>query len=307
MQSQELEQYLRRLDLSLGEISVSEKAEIITEIKSHVVEAIQNDPTQSVSSVLKSLGEPEQVASRYLLERGLKPQQAPRHPVLKWLVIGFLGTIVTGTIGIIFLVSQFMPLIHVDEKLGRVQILGGLIDVNSDLEKLEIGGVKLGDFEEEENVQVFAGTEEIGALKAKTLTMAFTNGKVNFKKGEDLTFRYSCKVSGGETNEIFSKSVDKGLSLDLSKSAYSSCSVTLPFGVKTVVDGKNGKVALDRPQGDFKLNLLNGKVSIRPDEKTDYNYNLTVVNGKIDGFHSKNSQNAIAIEASVINGAIKKR
>src|SRR5580692_7021999 len=84
-----LEDYLRALDKTLGPISTSERAEIVTEIKSHVLEAQKRG--QSIEDVLKSMGEPEQVANRYLLEHGLTPAKAPKRPIVKWLVIGFLG------------------------------------------------------------------------------------------------------------------------------------------------------------------------------------------------------------------------
>ncbi|MCB0421966.1 MAG: DUF1700 domain-containing protein [Bdellovibrionales bacterium] len=306
MQSQELELYLQKLDQSLGSISVSEKAEIITEIKSHVIEAIQNDPTQSVTSVLRSLGEPEQVANRYLLERGLRPQLAPKHPVLKWLVVGFLGTFAIMVFGVILLVSQFMPIIHVDEQKGRVQILGGLIDVNSDLGQLEIGGLTLDNFDDENDVRVFSGTKSLKEGNWNSLEMKFSNGKARFEISKDEALHYNCKVSKNREGSIFNETDPERLVLDLSKMAYSKCTISLPRGISTIVDGKNGKINIERPNGPFKIQLLNGKIDIEPNESLAYSYNLKVVNGKIDDFENDASEAAIAIEASVINGAIKR-
>jgi len=83
-----LEGYLSLLDKTLGPISISERAEIVTEIKSHVLEAQQRDPSLSLEAILSSLGEPEQVANKYLLERGLKPSKPSTRPFVKWLVAG---------------------------------------------------------------------------------------------------------------------------------------------------------------------------------------------------------------------------
>ena len=104
-----LNDYLRRLEKTLGPISVADKAEIILEIKSHIEEA-QTSGTP-LKDVLSSLGEPETVANRYLLERGLRVQRAPRHPILKWLTIGFLGSVGMVILAVLVLVWKFSPIV----------------------------------------------------------------------------------------------------------------------------------------------------------------------------------------------------
>ena len=128
MNDQKLENYLVRLEKSLGPISVSEKAEIITEIKSHVLEAQSRDNTKSTDSILASLGEPEQVASKYLMERGLEPKKPPKHPIVKWIILGFLGTVSLILITFLILIWKFTPVIKVSD--SGVKILGGIIDVD---------------------------------------------------------------------------------------------------------------------------------------------------------------------------------
>ena len=87
-----LENYLLQLDKCLSQIAISERAEIISEIKSHVEDAMENNPERNMSEILGGFGEPEIAANRYLTERGLKPHKAPKRPILKWLTVGFLGT-----------------------------------------------------------------------------------------------------------------------------------------------------------------------------------------------------------------------
>lgn len=79
-----LENYLNSLERSLQPLPISDRAEIVTEIKSHV---------------------------------------------LKWIVVGFLGTLAIILAFVGFMVSHFSPLLHVDEQSGHVSILGGLIDI----------------------------------------------------------------------------------------------------------------------------------------------------------------------------------
>ncbi|MCX6111920.1 MAG: DUF1700 domain-containing protein [Proteobacteria bacterium] len=127
MNDQKLENYLVRLEKSLGPISVSEKAEIITEIKSHVLEAQSRDNTKSTDSILASLGEPEQVASKYLMERGLEPKKPPKHPIVKWIILGFLGTISLILITFLIVLWKFTPIVKVSD--DEVKLLGGVVTV----------------------------------------------------------------------------------------------------------------------------------------------------------------------------------
>ena len=70
-----LEKYLRKLDRCLENISVSEKAEIITEIRCHVLETQEREPEKSIQEILSALGEPETVANKYLMEKGQSPHK----------------------------------------------------------------------------------------------------------------------------------------------------------------------------------------------------------------------------------------
>ena len=87
-----LENYLTALDSALKPLSISDRADIVTEIKSHVMSALEREPERALDAILAALGEPETVANRYLIERGQKPSKPSISPAVKWIVIGFLGT-----------------------------------------------------------------------------------------------------------------------------------------------------------------------------------------------------------------------
>lgn len=132
-----LEAYLSELDKCLGQIPVSDRADIIIEIKSHVLTAKEKNPNQSIDAILNSLGDPEAVAKRYLQERGLqfgKPAKTISMmwlpAAIKWLVIGFLGFVMIVVIVIGLLIWRFTPLISVDETKNRVSIGGGIIEIH---------------------------------------------------------------------------------------------------------------------------------------------------------------------------------
>jgi hypothetical protein len=132
MNNEKLEHYLQIIDKSLTGIPVSEKAEIITEIKSHVLSALEKDPKTHIESILSSLGEPQQVASRYLLERNLKPHKyrLPLTPIVKWLVIGFLGTLIIVTISGSLLIWKLKPTFNFNGQTGNIEMLNGAIRIN---------------------------------------------------------------------------------------------------------------------------------------------------------------------------------
>jgi len=131
-----LEAYLSELDQSLGQIPVSDRADIIIEIKSHVLDAQAKDPAQDVSQILHSMGDPGSVAKRFLQERGLTavPPAKPSSmqwlsASIKWLVIGFLGFMLIIMLGVALLIWKFSPLMAVDEVNHRVLLAGGLIQI----------------------------------------------------------------------------------------------------------------------------------------------------------------------------------
>lgn len=124
-----VESYLARLDKALGPIAVSERASIITEIKSHILEARGRNPKKSVNSILDSLGEPESVANRYLMEKGLPLGKPAKKPVVKWLTIGCLGSLGMICLTILLLTWTFASNVTVSDKNVKVSVNGQSINV----------------------------------------------------------------------------------------------------------------------------------------------------------------------------------
>lgn len=132
-----LESYLAELDKYLTQIPVSDRADIIIEIKSHVLDAQSKNPSQDIESILSSMGDAESVAKRYLQERGLQAATPVKTSSMmwlpasiKWLVIGFLSFIGIIVIVAALLIWRFTPLISVDEANNRISIGGGLIQIH---------------------------------------------------------------------------------------------------------------------------------------------------------------------------------
>ena len=273
---------------------MSEKAEIVTEIKSHIMDAIENDKSKSIRQVLASLGEPEQVANRYILERGLELQKPPKHPILKWITIGLLGTLCLAMITFFSLIGITTPLIKVDEKNDRVQLLGGLIDINQDR-----------DIKDYESV-VFKGEEDISLSHIKEIKVIFSNGKFTIKNKNEDKFRFNCKTKDLKS-KIKPMRDDNTLLFDLKDANISYCDLKLPANIKFTMNGNNGKVHLKKLKNHISINMVNGKINFSPDPNSEYKYQISITNGKVDNFLSSDSKAAFQVELFMVNGKIAKR
>lgn len=158
-----LENYLATLDRALSPLPVSDRAEIVTEIKSHVLSAMERDSATSLDSILAALGEASTVANRYLLERGLKTGKPPISPVVKWVVIGFLGTVALLVAGIVALLLQLSPVVQIDGKEEKVSLLGGFILIDG--ENVKIGGREM------EGSQSFSGSSAAALTKGRAFSV----------------------------------------------------------------------------------------------------------------------------------------
>jgi len=291
-----LEQYLAVLDRALGQIPVSDRADIVTEIKSHVLEARERDADSDIGKILASIGEPETVANRYLLERGLKPGRPSRSPIVKWLTIGFLGTFALLLIAIFALLAKFSPLVKIDDSSGRVSLLGGMIDVSDSDVRIDIEG---------EHSRTFEGSAPAAKATLDRVHVPFKNGKFEVRPAESRNFEWKCRVAGLDTLAA-PKIENREMIFKLDDAAQAKCDLRLPAGVGLRIDGVNGKVKLDRPRGPVEIKLVNGALAIEPDAKEKYRYDFNVKNGVVDRFDSSDAKDAISIRASLMNGKIRK-
>lgn len=297
--NQKLENYLSSLEKALGKISVSERADIITEIKSHVLDAMESDENTTVEQILKSLGEPETVANRYLLERGLKPVRRPAHPILKWLTFGFLGTLALVLVFSAFVIAKFSPIVEISDE--RIVLLGGLIDIDGKNESLKIGNkLKLSD---SLGKHLSEGIYTLDELKSKKLNIVFSNARLDIEGTEGKAFEWKCQHSG-EKNALNFEIGEEANVLSLRNMKKLECQIKVPEEMKAFVKGTNAKIALNRPLSDTSVDISNGDVQITEDPNMSYQFKTHVNNGSMDDFQSSTDAKAIAIDIRVINGRI---
>lgn len=293
-----LEDYLRALDKTLGPISTSERAEIVTEIKSHVLEAQQRG--QKIEDVLKSMGEPEQVANRYLLEHGLTPAKAPRRPIVKWLVIGFLGALGMTLAFALIVIFKFSPMVEVDGAKDHVRLLGGLIDVSDSGGTFSFGR----DIKHEGRAKNVQGTLAIDTTKIKNLKMPFKNGKVDLETATDNKLTWSCRIGGILKDQQLLTEKDPDIIFGLDQANAVDCVLQIPSGMTVQITGDNAKVNVQKPRFNLSLQIKNARVEINPIKGEQYKYDINVNNGKVDDFESSTSEKAFKIAVSLENGHV---
>lgn len=310
----QIETYLERLDALLGELPTSERAEIILEIKSHILDS-QNE-TSTTRSVLERLGPAEEVAKKYLSEEQLphspfvtdnhgssvtthkvskadhSPQKNSRRGPfvwmaggLKWMAYGVAGFVAFCFIVIAILVWNFTPIIKVDEKEGRVQILGGLIDVNSHTGTFKYGDEEyplesLDGFGSVKKVASLEGTHDVATDGIAKLDLTLILGTAYLEPSESNELYYKCNFK----NDPLVDFEGETLKMDFSESGPATCNFKIPKNL-------NLKIATD--QSTFKLDELlsniniSGKLStvqFEPSQKGSYAFNIKNENGSVEGF-----------------------
>ncbi len=289
-----IERYLSALEARLRPFSVGDRAEIVTEIKSHILSALERDPQVNLDHVLAALGEPEAVANRYLLERGMKPGKPPISPVVKWLVIGFLGTVAMVLLFSIFLIMKFAPLVTSVGKEEGLEVLNELLDLGNESGegRFAMKGIL--------SAGRFSGDLELGAQR--TIAVKFSNVKLETVNADDDTFAWECDGVGAGAPE---SEVRGGVAeLNLLRLIGAKCVLAVPKNAKLSLDGTNAKIELDRPLFNVHARITNGKVEITPEDGVEYKYELKVGRRNKSDFVSSEKPDAYLLHVELNNGRI---
>lgn len=299
-----VEAYLQQLDSALGSVSISEKSEIVLEIKSHIMDAIEQQPDANIDDIFASLGSPEQVANRYLLERGLKPVKVSRggSSFLKWFFGSILALFAMATLASILMFYMFTPLIEVDEEMGRVQILGGMIDVNEMNGTVKIGSSTITGGQKMSN---FSGSKNLTNQDISEISMVFQNAKMDLKTSKDQVISWKCRATDMDQDDFIEHNVPaKSLHFNFTQARGAKCNFHIPKDLKISLEGANGSIDVNSPEFSVKAQMSNGVVKFRPAEDTAYRYSLSVTNGTIDDFENSPEDKFYLMEADLVNGKI---
>jgi len=211
-----LEIYLTKMESTLRPFSVSDRAEIITEIKSHVLTALERDPHGNLDSVLFALGEPETVANKYLIERGLTPVKPSVSPIVRWLVIGFLGTMALILFFIGFVIFEFSPLITLNDRKGTTSFFNGSVEIDDRSENII--------FRKKFTAGNFSGQGKV--LTGQKLVVNFESGEFEVSSAKGSTFSWKCDGVGTERPSFDSQTAQASLDLSMLKEPH--CKLQVP-------------------------------------------------------------------------------
>jgi hypothetical protein len=225
--------------------------------------------------------------------------------IFKWLTIGFLGTLSILCLTVVLLVWRFTPLIGVDEKTGRVTLLGGLVDLNGAEGNLFINGKKIDLLDNDKSKKV-SGAQTVDTSRIHAIQIPFGDGKITMKTSSDKSVHWDCRFDGRHGSGQLLEKPGSMMMFDFGHAADIKCEIEVPKHLKTYLEGNNGHVELEKPENDVELNLTNGKVSIEPKEGIAYHYDLKVDQGVVQEFKSSNDPHAVQIKMKISNGAISK-
>ena len=292
-----IERYLLLLDRELSGLPTSQRAEIITEIKSHIKEA-----PGGVDRALNNLGSPQTVAEKYLAARGMAFRRARASTRwFKWLAIGTVGFFACVILLGLTAIWYFSPLVKVDHETGKIALLGGLINVDDDIGRIKIGELIVNDAVGE-GVSV-KGEEPVSAA-VRALRIPFNTAKLDLAVSEAGKITWDCQVATDEAPEV---AMEAGvLTLNLDKLNLAKCTVGIPKGLHTEVRGVNGHMDIAKPGGPLDIKLDNGKVNILPDPSRVYDFEVKVKNGLQDFFPRSSAKQALKVKVNIVNGMVKK-
>ena len=155
----------------------------------------------------------------------------------------------------------------------------------------------------EGDVRTVAGEINLQGTPLREIHIPFSNGDIKVSTSDGRWLSWHCTVKGEHHSPLHSLE-NHVLTLALNEYDGVECSITLPEKVRTKVKGHNGRVALVRPRADLEVDLMNGTVSVTPDQTQHYKYDISVMNGRIDRFESSAALNAHRLNISVMNGTI---
>ncbi len=314
-----IEHYLSQLDRELQALPTGQRAEIITEIRSHILDKSAADSSKTIQAILNEMGTPREVATRYLEQKGVKPwTPSPARNWIKWIAISFAAMFAFSILATFATIWYFSPLVHVDEKAGRVTLLGGMIDVNEHSGEVKIGSmnmkgkINIGD-EPADDFTISVGDdiasrtegeEDLAGKNVKLIKVPFNNAKLELNAVAGTSFKWECKNYGSNPPPL---TVESGvLTLDLLKVRAAKCELSIPQQTKIEVKGINGSLNLDEIASDMDISVTNGKVNIRPDDSKVYDFEVKVKNGSYDNFPRSTEKTALKVKVDIVNGVVRK-
>lgn len=284
----ELERYLNTLEIELSRVSAVKKSEIILEVKKSIESRLEAG--ENFDSVINVMGSASQVGQKYLRSLGYVKKKE-KSSFLKWFFLVSVGFVLLLFLGVGVLAWKFSPLISVDEKVGRFQFLGGLVDIQANQDgsffaltpdSIEFSGSNSMININEVDIDIKAGYLEFETHQKETL-------EYNCRADEDLSSLFQARLG-----KIVIHLEDKGI----------SCKLKIPEKRFVKMKLTSGRVKFQNYRANVDAQVTNGVVSFLADRSAKYNYNLSVDKGTIGDFKHSDESDAYQVKLNVVNGMI---
>lgn len=307
-----LNKYFKELERHLEAIGAGDRAEIILELQGHILESLEKGD-RDLEEILASLGTAKQVASRYLIERGHSPVFHKKKAHVFWWVFGGISSaFVLVVILAVLLFQALTPLIQYDDRTGHLSILGGMIEVNEHEDQVSLGKGLINIHSDDIDIDV-EGTEYNGSFSRenlKLLKVNALNASLEFETTRQDSISYECELFRvGEDFPVsaIQQEEESVLAFNFRDAVGAvSCEFQLPEGLAYEVDVTNGKVELNEPLQDVKVELGNGKLEFEPYPNQAYSVRSEVKLGSVHGPSLESTKpEAYRIDLSVLNGSIE--
>ncbi len=283
-------EYLKKVEEYLKDVSVMERAKILSEI---------NDEIINLS--IPELKDPLIYANEKRIANSLYPYKEKKQFSLIALFLklsAFMFVFITLVIGVT--IWNFSPFFKVDEENNRVIILGGLIDIDGKSGKMKV----FDDFHYSKESMTNDLQVNMAIPQEKDeIIINFESGAFELTTSKDDELKLDCKLATPPTDDIISNDMDL-IKLDFTKINGASCGIQVPVEKKVTLEGNEGSIHINNPEFNIYIILENGKVAIKPESEIDYNYQLEVSNGMVGQFESIESDTAYEIKVDINNGSI---
>jgi hypothetical protein len=300
---QDIQDFLLKTEEFLSDLPLQEREMAMEEWRRQLRDYAQAMPGVDFTRFKMALGGPRGAANFIRLKQKIPLQYGSGPGIKRAVVLTTAAGIIAFVLLLGFLWWKFTPIFSFKE--DRVQVLGGLIDIDG-----QLGQVKFGDnyeFSDSQFKNVFEGTYEIPAESVEDVLIEFDRGQIEISYTPDPRIVWNCKVSA-EPGEGFIRQEKEVIIMNLKSVGGTDCEIKVPTRLKHTISGDAGKVDLIAPTNDTFVQLGNGIVLIAPDSENSYRFDLKVGQGLVDpSFAPLSSEDGIEIKVDLGNGSVQKK
>lgn len=299
----DIQDFLNKTEAFLEDMPMDQRKQALEEWKTTFVTYKQTNPGIDFLRLKRLLGGPRGLANMIRIKHNLplKGSKAQSTRQAVGVVLGAASLFFLLIIGIFW--WKFTPIISVEN--NRVQVLGGLIDIDGPL-----GQVKVGDsfeFSQTQYRNVFEGSYEIPDDSVEDVLLEFDRGQMEISYVEANRLSWDCKISS-EPSDGFITQEKELVTISLKRSGGADCTFKLPLRLKYTIAGDAGKVDVIAPANDTFIQLGSGLVTIAPDSEAQYRFDLKVGQGTVDKqFEALSHEDGIEIKVDLGTGSVEKK